>query len=222
MGIFIPCSLWPPRPLGSLLLLFLPCPLWASLQLSHFRKFPSFLPPPLYIPFSFPLYLWPHAIHHHVTYWRRSFWWQGIQIQTQMRALQYVQAGSYRKKLIQYWDHLGLLFWGEWVLFLLLSFSSGSAVDLYGWPSAPVHTDETVKTLFWASLAPATWASYIFSLSETARFLGFHDFMTIQVPFEESDIAYHIAFLFNSGLSYPTIVTCLSAIIFLFVLRNGL
>lgn len=80
--------------------------------------------------------------------------------------------------------------------------------------------DETVKRLFRAALSPSTRTAYIRVLQHLAQFLGFTSIDMIQLPFKEADILRYIALLFNSGLSFSSILSRMSAITFWIRSRN--
>lgn len=63
-------------------------------------------------------------------------------------------------------------------------------------------------------MAPSTKRSYRCTLTELANFLGFPSFAHISSPLSELDIVRYVAFLFNGGLAYPSILTRLSAVTF--------
>lgn len=77
-----------------------------------------------------------------------------------------------------------------------------------------------MRRLFHAALAPSTGRAYRKTLSELALFLGLPSFHLIISPLETSDIIRYIAFLFNGGLSYPSILSRLSAVSFWIRLKD--
>lgn len=89
-------------------------------------------------------------------------------------------------------------------------------------PPAHINTgvDGTIIRLFQAALAPATKRAYRHALGECAKFLGFSSFHSICIPLSEYQVIHYIAFLFNMGLSYPSIVSRLSALSYGLKSRN--
>lgn len=112
----------------------------------------------------------------------------------------------------------------------------GSVISLTGYPG--VHrtdgptrcpyplthinsgVDGSIIRLFQAALAPATKRAYQRTLSECAKFLGFPTFDSIPIPLSEYQVIRYVAFLFNLNLSYPSIVSRLSALSYGLKTRN--
>lgn len=70
----------------------------------------------------------------------------------------------------------------------------------------------TAGFLFRAALTPSTLKSYCRVWSDFAHFIGCAKIQSVRVPFGHLNILRYVAFLFNSGFSYPSILFHLSAL----------
>lgn len=74
--------------------------------------------------------------------------------------------------------------------------------------------------LFRSALAPSTLAFYRRVWNDFALFLGSTKIHFIQVPFVDQDVLRFVAFLFNGGMSYSSILSYLSALTYWIRYKN--
>lgn len=79
-------------------------------------------------------------------------------------------------------------------------------------PEVSNGINETVEKLFKAALAPATKRMYRRTLDDAAAFFGAPSIECIATPFQALDIVRYVAHMYNVGLSFPSILSRLSAI----------